>query len=263
MIIRPPKRMASLLRLSLQAVRATRRVLWHGFLLGALTSVSGAAGSGDAVAHLALSMEARSKKDFVVAVREASAAIALHPHAAEGYLERAFAHFGAKDLTAAAADFKAAVAADPTCARAYLYRGDLAYRLIEGNFAACEADYATVLRLEPDYPGFRAYSAELYLYMKKPDRVITEALLGLHAEPQSAIHKINLAHGLAFVGQLEAAKTLYRAISSVEIAHGRRGAAFALGDFATLRRKGVDYAAMAELTPFLQALADAAGDSHR
>ena len=42
MIIRPPKRMASLLRLSLQAVRATRRVLWHGFLLGALTSVSGA-----------------------------------------------------------------------------------------------------------------------------------------------------------------------------------------------------------------------------
>ncbi|MBL9207074.1 MAG: hypothetical protein JNN01_18430 [Opitutaceae bacterium] len=228
-----------------------------------LAMVTSVAAPADAVTHLAASVEARNKKDFAVAVREASAAIALCPHSAEGYLERAFAHFGAKDSAAAAADFKAAVDADPTCARAYLYRGDLAYRLIEGNFAACEADYATVLRLEPDYPGFRAYSAELYLYLKKPDRVITEAVQGLQAEPHSAIHKINLAHGLAFAGQIEAAKALYRALATVDIGHGRRGAAFALGDFATLRKKGVDYPAMVELTPFLQSLADAAGDSHR
>ncbi|HEY9248500.1 MAG TPA: hypothetical protein VIO38_05190, partial [Rariglobus sp.] len=156
----------------------------------------------------------------------------------------------------AADDFKKAAEVDPLNVRAILYRGDLAHRLIEKNYAACEADYATVLKLDPEFP-IRAYTAELYLYMKDPARVVAEAALGLAAEPASPIHRINLAHGLAFSGQIEAAKKIYAALAPLEIAHGRTGAAFALGDFATLAKHGIDYPQIAELTPFLEALRDA------
>jgi tetratricopeptide (TPR) repeat protein len=218
---------------------------------------AGAACAADPVAQLAEARAAREAKDFPRAEKILAAVIAAHPASSEAYLARGFTWLAQKKNDLAAADFKSAVAVDPTNPTAYLYRGDLAYRMIEGNFAACEADYATVLKLDPAFPHFRAYSAELYLYMKQPTKVIAEATLGLIAEPTAPIHKINLAHGLAFAGQLEAAKALYTAVAPIEIGHGRRGAAFALGDFAQLKRRGLDYPQLAELTPFLEALAQA------
>lgn len=197
---------------------------------------------------------ARSAKDFAQAEKVARELIAAYPTSSEAYIERAMTYLSQQKRELAAVDFKKAVEVDPTNPRAYLYRGDLAYRLIEKNYAGCEADYATVLKLDPDFPGYRAYTAELYLYMKDPARVITEAAIGLAAEPTHAIHRVNLAHGLAFSGQMAAAKALYTQLASEEIAHGRKGAAFVLGDFATLKRHGIEYPQAAELTPFLEAL---------
>jgi len=234
---------------------------WLRLILGFTLSTIPASIMAAPADHLAASISARKQGDTARAIQEATAAIAQHPQSGEAYLERAFAHFAAKNTEAAVKDFKAAVEVDPTNARAYIYRGDLAYRLIEGNYAACESDYAVALKLDPEFPSYRAYTAELYLYLKQPDRVITEAVQGLLAEPHAPIHKINLAHGLAFAGQLESAKAVYRAIATVEIGYGRKGATFALGDFATLQRKGIVYPAMTELTPFLQALAKPAGDT--
>lgn len=222
-------------------------------LLLAATSVSAA----DPAALLLEVRAAREAKDASRALDLADGLVAAQPVSGEALMERAFVHLAAGRRELAAADFKKAAEVDPLNVRAILYRGDLAYRLIEKNYAACEADYATVLRLEPDFPGYRAYTAELHLYMKDPARVVAEAALGLASEPTSPIHRVNLAHGLAFGGNVEAAKKLYVQLAKIEIAHGRSGAAFALGDFATLGRHGVDYPQIAELTPFLEALRDA------
>lgn len=225
--------------------------------LALLAVVPVAARAADAVAQMAEARAAREAKDFARAEKLLSAVISAHPASGEAYIQRGFVQLAQKKNDLAAADFKKAVDVDPTNPAAYLYRGDLAYRLIAGDFAACAADYATVLKLDPEYPHFRAYSAELYLYTREPAKVIAEATLGLFAEPNAPIHKINLAHGLAFAGQVEAAKAVYTSVAAVEVGHGRRGAAFALGDFAQLKRRGLDYPQLAELTPFLEALAKA------
>lgn len=213
--------------------------------------------AADPVAQLAEARTAREAKDFVTAENLLNAVIAEYPASSEAYIARGYTWLAQGKSDLAAADFKQSVTADPTNPNAYIVRGDLAYRMIEGNFAACETDYATVLKLNPHFPGFRAYSAELYLYMKQPAKVITEALLGLLAEPTAPIHKINLAHGLAFSGQLEAAKVAYSAVAETNIERGLTGAALALGDFAQLKRRGIDYPQIAELTPFLEAFASA------
>ena len=213
--------------------------------------------AADPVTQLAEARSAREAKDYATAEKILTAVIAEHPASSEAYLARGYTWLAQGKNDLAAGDFKKAVEVDPTNPNAYLIRGDLAYRMIEGNFAACETDYATVLKLDPDFPHFRAYSAELYLYLKQPAKVISEALLGLLAEPAESIHKINLAHGLAFAGQVEAAKTIYSAVAQVDIGHGRKGAAFALGDFAQFKRKKIDYPQIAELTVFLESLASA------
>ena len=210
--------------------------------------------ASDPVAQLAEARAAREAKDFSRAEKVLTAVIADYPASSEAYIARGYTWLAQKKNDLAAADFKQAVAVDPTSPNAYIVRGDLASRLIAGDFAACEADYATVLKLDPHFPGFRAYSAELYLYMKQPSRVITEATLGLLAEPNAPIHKINLAHGLAFSGQIEAAKALYTSVAGINIERGLTGAGLALGDFNQLKRRGVDYPQIAELTPFLEAL---------
>jgi len=211
--------------------------------------------AADPVAQLAEARAAREKKDFVQAEKLLTAVIAEYPSSSEAYIARGYVWLAQKKNELAAADFKQAVAVDPTNPNAYIVRGDLAYRLIAGDFAACEADYATVLKLDPKFPHYRAYSAELYLYMKQPAKVITEATLGLLAEPTESIHKINLAHGLAFSGQIEAAKVLYTFVASIAIERGLNGASLALGDFVQLKRRGLDYPQIAELTPFLETLA--------
>ena len=221
-------------------------------LLGLFLALSVASLAADPAALLA---EARTTSDPVRAEQLLTAAIAAFPASSEAYIARGFVRLGQKQREQAAADFIQAVAVDPTNPRAYLIRGDLAYRMIQGNFAACEADYATVLRLDPDYPHFRAYSAELYLYLRRPDRVVAEALQGLLSEPNAPIHKINLAHGLAFSGQIEAAKVAYAAVARIPIERGLTGAGLALGDYAQLKRRGIEYPQMAELTPFLEAFA--------
>lgn len=213
--------------------------------------------AADPAVRIAEARAAREAGDFPWAERLLTALIADHPASGEAYLARGYVWLAQQKRDLAAADFKQAVAADPTNPRAYLIRGDLAYRLIEGNYPACEADYATVLQLDPDFPHFRAYSAELYLYMKQPSRVITEALLGLLAEPNAPIHKINLAHGLAFSGQVEAAKVLYAAIATINIERGLTGARLVLGDYAQLKRRGIEYPQIAELTPFLKGFVSA------
>jgi tetratricopeptide (TPR) repeat protein len=219
-------------------------------------ALPGLASAADPTALLFEARAARDAKDVERAVELGTALIADRPASAEPYIERGFTYLysGRPDYRAlAAADFKKAAEVDPLNVRAILYRGDLAHRLIEKNYAACEADYATVLKLDPAYP-IRAYTAELYLYMKDPARVVAEAALGLAADPTAPIHRINLAHGLAFSGQVEAAKTIYTAIAPLDIAHGRTGAAFALGDFATLAKHGVNYPQVAELTAFFESL---------
>ncbi len=216
--------------------------------------------AAEPVAMLLEARAARSAKEVTRAVELGTALIALQPASGDAYLERAFTYLysGVPEHRAlSAADFKKAVEVDPLNVRAILYRGDLAYRLIEKNYAACEADYSTVIRLDPEFAHYRAYTAELYLYMKNPARVVAEAALGLAVEPAAPIHRINLAHGLAFSGNLEAAKKLYAAVAKVEIGHGRTGAAFALGDFATFAKHDITYPQIAELTPFLEALRDA------
>ncbi len=202
---------------------------------------------------------ARAAKDPARAIALGTELIAAQPASGDAYMERAFSYLYSgvpENRALAAADFKKAVEVDPLNVRAILYRGDLAYRLIEKNYAACEADYATVIQLDPQFAHYRAYTAELYLYMKDPARVVAEAALGLVAEPTAPIHRINLAHGLAFSGQVETAKKIYADVAQVEIGHGRKGAAFALGDFATFATHNIDYPQIAELTPFLEALRD-------
>lgn len=229
-------------------------LLWIGTSAVAFSVVP-----SDPAALMLEARAAREAKDVARAVELGSALVAAQPASGEAYLERAFTYLYSGrpgDRPLAAADFKKAVEVDPLNVRAILYRGDLAYRLIEKNYAACEADYATVLKLDPAF-AIRAYTAELYLYMKDPGRVVAEAALGLAAEPTATIHRINLAHGLAFSGQLEAAKKIYADIAQVEIGHGRKGAAFALGDFATFAKHDIHYPQIAELTPFLEGLRDA------
>jgi tetratricopeptide (TPR) repeat protein len=210
--------------------------------------------AADPAAQLAEARAAREAKDFPLAEKILTTVIAENPSSSEAYIARGFLWLGQKKTDLAAADFKQAVGVDPTNPQAYLIRGDLAHRLIAGDFAACEADYATVLKLDPKFPHFRAYSAELYLYMKKPDQVISEALQGLLDEPNAPIHKINLAHGLAFIGQVAAARILYTCVATVDIERGLTGAKLALGDLAQLKRRGIDYPQMAELTLFLEKL---------
>jgi tetratricopeptide (TPR) repeat protein len=205
--------------------------------------------------QLAAARAAREAKDFPRAAQILTDVLAAHPASSEALIARGYVWLAQKKSDQAAADFNQAVAVDPTNPQAYLIRGDLAHRLIAGDFAACEADYATVLRLDPKYPHFRAYSAELYLYLKQPGRVIVEALQGLLQEPTEAIHKINLAHGLAFVGQIDAAKVLYAEVAATNIERGLNGAKLALGDYAQLQRRGIDYPQIAELKPFLEKLA--------
>jgi tetratricopeptide (TPR) repeat protein len=210
--------------------------------------------AADPVAQLAEARTAREAGDLPLAEKILNTVIAENPASSEAYIARGYFWLGQKKRDLAAADFKQAVAVDPTNPQAYLIRGDLAYRLIAGDFAACEADYATVLKLDPKLPHFHAYSAELYLYMKKPDQVIAEALQGLLDEPNAPIHKINLAHGLAFSGQVAAAKILYTYVATVDIERGLTGAKLALGDLAQLKRRGIDYPQMAEITAFLEKL---------
>lgn len=203
---------------------------------------------------------AREAKDSARAIALGTDLIAAQPASGEAYRQRALSYLYSgvpENRALAAADFKKAVEVDPLNVRAILYRGDLAYRLIEKNYAACEADYATVIRLDPEFPHYRAYTAELYIYMKNPARVIAEAALGHAVEPALPIHRMNLAHGLAFSGQVEAAKKIYAALANVEIGHGRTGAAFALGDFEVFAQHDLAYPQMAELKPFLKALLDA------
>jgi len=211
-----------------------------------------AASAADPVALLVDARAAQDAGDPARAEALLTAAIAESPASSEAYLARGFLRLRQKQRDLAAADFIQAVAVDPTNPRAHLIRGDLAYRLIQGNFAACEADYATVLKLDPDFPHFRAYSAELYLYLRRPERVIEEALQGLLTEPNAPIHKINLAHGLAFSGHVEAAKVAYAAVARTDIERGLTGAALALGDYAQLKRRDIVYPQMAELTAFLE-----------
>ncbi|MCF3648571.1 amidohydrolase family protein [Synoicihabitans lomoniglobus] len=198
---------------------------------------------------------AQREGDPAAAITHYTAAIAAAPGYADPYIDRGLTHFGQRDYAAAAADFKAAVAADPTSARALIYRGDLAYRYIEGDFAACAADYARALAIDPQFHGYHAYTAELYLYSGEPARAVAEAAQGMAREPASLIHQINLAHGLLFTGDVAAAQRIYVELSDEEIAPGRKGAAFALGDFRLLAEKGaVTYPEIAKLTPWLKTL---------
>ena len=222
------------------------------FLLLCLISIPILA--ADPAAQIAEARMARESRDFERAEKILATVIADHPASSEAYLARGYVRLAQKRTDLAAADFNRAVVVDPTNPQAYLIRGDLAHRLIEGDFAACEADYATVLKLDPKFPHFHAYSAELYLYLKKPDQVIVEALQGLLDEPNAPIHKINLAHGLAFSGQLAAAKVLYTSVASVDIERGLTGAKLALGDLEQLQRRGLDYPQIPELIAFLQKL---------
>lgn len=205
--------------------------------------------------RIAEARTAREAKNFPLAEEILTALIREFPASSEAYLARGYVWLGQKKTDMAAADFKKAVEVDPTNPVAYICRGDLAYRMIAGDFVACEADYAIVLKLDPHFPHFHAYSAELYLYLKQPSKVITEAILGLLDEPTEPIHKINLAHGLAFTGQIDAAKVLYTSVARTRIERGLSGASLALGDFAQLKRKGIEYPQMAELTPFLESFA--------
>ncbi len=198
---------------------------------------------------------AQQAGDIPTALVHYAQAIATAPTYAEPWIERGLLHFGQGDHPAAAADFIAAVAADPTSARALIYRGDLAYRYVAGEFEACAADYAAALELDPNYHGYRAYTAELYLYWGQPERAIAEAGLGLAREPDSLIHQINLAHGLLLSGQIDEAKAIYLEISDEEIAHGRKGAAFALGDFKLLQTKAArSYPQIEAITPWIKSL---------
>lgn len=205
--------------------------------------------------HALAAAQAHMAGDDATALVEYSAAIAAAPTYADPYIDRALIHFGQQDYEAAVRDFRAAVEADPASARALIYRGDLVSRYVEGDWAACEADYARALELDPQFRGYHSYTAELYLYSGDPARAVAEAGKGMAREPDSLIHQINLAHGLAFTGDVEAAKQIYLEISDEDIAHGRKGAAFALGDYRRIIEKGaVPYPQIAELTPFLEAL---------
>ncbi|WP_221033121.1 amidohydrolase family protein [Actomonas aquatica] len=206
--------------------------------------------------HVVAAALARRDGDDEQAIAELTAAIAAAPTYADPYIERAQIYYYRGDHAASSRDFRAAVAADPTSARALIYRGDLVARAVDRDWAASEADYAKALELDPHFHGYHAYTAELYLYSGDPARAVAEAGQGIAREPDNLIHQINLAHGLAFSGDLAAAKRIYLELYDEEIFPGRKGAAFALSDFKKIRATGaVDYPQIAELTPWLENLA--------
>ena len=199
---------------------------------------------------------ARQAHDPAKAIELYSAAIEANPWSGEAWLERGYVYWGREQRTLARLDFNQAVLADPTFAQAYVTRGDLDARMSRRDWKGCEHDYATALKLQPDFPFYFAYTAELYLYNGQPARAIAEARKGLAKDPTALIYKMNLAHGLLFTGQVEAARKLYTEMAPLEVEPGMNGVAFALHDFDGLRRIGeVVYPQIAETEPWLKGLA--------
>ena len=138
----------------------------------------------------------------------------------------------------AAAEFSLAHRLSPRDPHALCERG--AVLILDERWDEALADYRAAEALDPNHPGLASYFAELYLYSGRPGDALIAAQRGLEREPNSVMHRINLAHALLFTGKLDSAKAEYKAIES-RISPGEHvsGAAIVLNDFALMREAGM------------------------
>ena len=94
------------------------------------------------------------QRDFVQAIRDFSAAIALEGNDAEAFNDRALAYQMTGDLDRALADYDKAIAGDPKSFLAYFNRGNA--RNARGDLARAVADYSQAITLKADFgPAYR------------------------------------------------------------------------------------------------------------
>ena len=138
----------------------------------------------------------------------------------------------------AAGEFSLAHRLSPTDPHPLCERG--AVLILDERWDEALADYKAAEALDPNHPGLASYFAELYLYSGRPGDALIAAQRGLECEPDSVMHRVNLAHALLFTGKQDEAIAEYRAVQG-RISRGEHvsGAAIALNDLALMREAGL------------------------
>ncbi|MFC9836359.1 tetratricopeptide repeat protein [Rhodococcus sp. NPDC127530] len=126
----------------------------------------------------------------------------------------------------------------PEQARPMVERGAL--YVLQERWADAAEDYQVAYRLDPHYPGFAAYVAELELYTGRPQHAHDLSVAALGREPDNLMHSINLAHSLLLLGYGTAARLQYEEIASTWHPQKRAsGAAIAANDLRLMRAAGL------------------------
>lgn len=166
--------------------------LLDGDAARALDLAGQALGSGDLDAEdKAVTLKLRGAAHHALgevraALDDYSQAVALFPHYAEAYVNRAAAWFDLGDLDAALADLDQAIRLKPQAEPAYFNRARV--REAMGDVAGAVRDYNASLILAPDSPPALVARARLYTLLNAPDLALADydraaALAPSAAEP--------------------------------------------------------------------------------
>jgi tetratricopeptide (TPR) repeat protein len=209
---------------------------WDGVLVAAGEAL-GAAGAPAELrrlrgwAHYHLGRYGEGLEDFTQALR-------LEPAMTDAALGRGRCHRMLGAVDDAAADFALAHELSPQDPHPLCERG--AVLILDERWAEALADYRAAEALNPEHPGLASYFAELHLYSGHPGEALEAARQGLKREPDSVMHRVNLAHALLFMGRREEALAQYAAIRE-RMVRGEHvsGAAIVLTDLRLMREAGL------------------------
>jgi tetratricopeptide (TPR) repeat protein len=209
---------------------------WEGVVAAAGEAIADASAPAELLrlrgwAHYHLGRYLEGLEDFSEVLR-------LEPATTDAALGRGRCHRMLGRVDDAAADFSLAHQLSPQDPHPLCERG--AVLILDERWAEALADYQAAEALDPEHPGLASYFAELHLYSGHPGDALEAAQQGLEREPDSVMHRVNLAHALLFTGRREEALAQYAAIRD-RIVGGEHvsGAAIVLTDLRLMRESGL------------------------
>ncbi len=180
------------------------------------------------------------------ALADYSAAVALFPHYAEAYVNRAAAWFDLGEKTAALADLDRAIELKPDAEAAYFNRARV--REAMGDAPGAVRDYNASLALEPDNPPALVARGRLYEMLGAPDLALADYDRAATLAPNAAEPFLGRGSLLLRRAELDKAEADFRRAAGLapDLAAPRLGLAQAA------RGRGDFKAAEAELTAALR-----------